>query len=103
MSGEYDDENSPRPSRLGDEEGSHGAIPQLPQLVPYTIPPLVRAFLRQDYARVDPQLPKWLNVLSDVGAGECWHKKSRWAGECCGSVPDPLLPLPRPCRVWYIR
>lgn len=81
MSGEYDDENSPRPSRLlGDEEGTQGAIPELPPLAPYTIPPLVRAFLRQDYARVDPQLPKWLNVLSDVGAGECWHKKSRWAG-----------------------
>jgi hypothetical protein len=39
-------------------------------------PPLVRAFLREDWASIDPILPRALAELRAVGAGECWHKKS---------------------------
>lgn len=49
-----------------------------------SIPGVVRAFLRGDLSRVDKRLPEWMEVLSGVGAGECWHKKSR-----CG-VSDGL-------------
>ena len=37
-----------------------------------TIPPLVRSFLREDYAAVDPKLPAILAELKRVGATECW-------------------------------
>lgn len=40
------------------------------------VPPLVRAFLREEYAAIDPALPPILDALSAAGAGECWHKKS---------------------------
>ncbi|KAI8466149.1 MAG: hypothetical protein J3K34DRAFT_434644 [Monoraphidium minutum] len=43
------------------------------------IPPLVRSFLREDYAAVDAKLPAILAELRRVGATECWHKKSTFA------------------------
>jgi hypothetical protein len=45
---------------------SNAATEQDPPLVPN----LVRRFLRNEYAAVDPKLPEWLKVLDDVGAGE---------------------------------
>lgn len=40
------------------------------------LPPLVRAFLREEYESIDPALPPVLRALHAAGAGECWHKKS---------------------------
>lgn len=40
-----------------------------------TLTPLLHAFLRQDYDRVDPRLKHWMEVLGEVGAAACWHKK----------------------------
>jgi hypothetical protein len=55
------------------------------------INPLARLFLRQQYSSIDPRLPGWLEVLSDVGAAECWHKKSSFKVGC--SCCWPLAPL----------
>jgi len=43
------------------------------------IPPLVRHFLREEHAAVDPKLPALLAELRRVGATECFHKKSTFA------------------------
>lgn len=43
---------------------------------PEIVGPLARLFLRQEYAKIDADLPQLLDVLSEVGASECWHKKS---------------------------
>jgi hypothetical protein len=36
------------------------------------VPPLVRAFIREEYAEIDPKLPGILQELRRVGATECW-------------------------------
>eukprot|EP00475_Leptophrys_vorax_P042768 TRINITY_DN80608_c0_g1_i1.p1 TRINITY_DN80608_c0_g1~~TRINITY_DN80608_c0_g1_i1.p1 ORF type:complete len:388 (-),score=109.31 TRINITY_DN80608_c0_g1_i1:63-1226(-) len=40
------------------------------------LPLLAKQFISQDFAKIDPLLPKWLSVLQEVGANQCWHKKS---------------------------
>jgi hypothetical protein len=40
------------------------------------LPEIVKAFISQDYLKIDPLLPSWLAVLQEVGANQCWHKKS---------------------------
>ncbi|KAF8071345.1 Eef1akmt4 [Scenedesmus sp. PABB004] len=40
------------------------------------ISPLCRLFLRQEWAKIDPALPRMLDVLTEVGSAECFHKKS---------------------------
>eukprot|EP00878_Enallax_costatus_P034650 GHUV01038434.1.p1 GENE.GHUV01038434.1~~GHUV01038434.1.p1 ORF type:complete len:172 (+),score=9.40 GHUV01038434.1:169-684(+) len=42
------------------------------------IPDIARLFIRQEWAKIDPQLPAMLEVLTEVGAAECWHKKSNF-------------------------
>ncbi|GLI67400.1 hypothetical protein VaNZ11_011586, partial [Volvox africanus] len=56
------------------------------------LPGIVRAFLRGDLSRVDSRLPKWLDILSGVGAGECWHKKS--------SFKSHLFEVYKICKIW---
>lgn len=34
----------------------------------------VRHIIRHEYAELDPNLPKYLDLLSKNGADECWHK-----------------------------
>lgn len=36
----------------------------------YQIPPLARAFLRQEYDRIDPKLEKWMHILTEVSCRE---------------------------------
>ncbi|PNW71926.1 hypothetical protein CHLRE_16g671500v5 [Chlamydomonas reinhardtii] len=57
-----------------------------------SIPGVVRAFLRGDLSRVDKRLPEWMEVLSGVGAGECWHKKS--------SFKAHLFEVYKLCKIW---
>ncbi|EFJ41512.1 hypothetical protein VOLCADRAFT_98509 [Volvox carteri f. nagariensis] len=54
------------------------------------IPGIVRAFLRGDLSRIDPHLPEWLDVLSSVGAGECWHKNFK----------SHLYEVYKICKIW---
>ena len=34
----------------------------------------VRDFLKEDYAAIDPEMPRLLEVLDDLHAAEDWHK-----------------------------
>ncbi|KAG2498198.1 hypothetical protein HYH03_003952 [Edaphochlamys debaryana] len=56
------------------------------------VPGIVRAFLRGELSRVEPQLPGWLDTLAGVGAGECWHKKS--------SFKAHLYEVYKICKIW---
>ncbi|WIA32613.1 hypothetical protein OEZ86_003416 [Tetradesmus obliquus] len=47
-----------------------------PQSSAELLPPIVHTFIRQEYSKTDPALPEMLEVLTAVGAAECWHKKS---------------------------
>lgn len=56
------------------------------------LPDIVHAFIRQEYVRIDPKLPEMLEVLTRVGAAECWHKKSTFkvsgTQECTPYLPE---------------
>lgn len=54
--------------------------------------PLLRAFLADDWARVDPALPPLLEVLFARSAGEDWHK--------AGTFKDHLLGVYRTLALW---
>ncbi len=62
---------------VADRMADHSCDVDGPLALRPVIPGVVRGFLRGDYKRIDPRLPEWLDILSGVGAGECWHKKSR--------------------------
>eukprot|EP00798_Chlamydomonas_sp_ICE-L_P021805 gene21805-28826_t len=40
------------------------------------VTPLARSFLREDFDAIDPRLNGWLEMLTQVGSNECWHKRS---------------------------
>jgi hypothetical protein len=52
------------------------ASDEAPQSSAALLPLIVHRFIRQEYSKVDPALPEMLEVLTAVGAAECWHKKS---------------------------
>ena len=54
--------------------------------------PLLRPFLADDWARVDPGLPAILDRLFATGAGEDWHK--------AGTFKDHLLGVYRTLALW---
>lgn len=53
---------------------------------------LVRGFLNEDYAAIDPQLPGLLALLQSRNAAEDWHKH--------GTFKDHLLGVYRILRLW---
>jgi hypothetical protein len=55
-----------------DDRGSDDSAVRAPGSMADAIPQLVRSFLREEYAQVDPQLPAILAELRRVGATECW-------------------------------
>jgi hypothetical protein len=48
------------------------------------ISPLVRAFLREEYAAVDAALPAIIDAVKATGAAECWHKHSSFLSHLQG-------------------
>jgi hypothetical protein len=58
-----------------------------PQSSAELLPPIVHAFILQEYSKIDPALPEMLEVLTAVGAAECWHKKSTFKASGSASTP----------------
>ncbi|KAG2435828.1 hypothetical protein HXX76_007023 [Chlamydomonas incerta] len=77
---------------MADAKETNGELDPQPSSSTASIPGVVRAFLRGDLSRVDPRLPEWMEVLSGVGAGECWHKKS--------SFKAHLYEVYKLCKIW---
>jgi hypothetical protein len=48
------------------------------------ISPLARAFLREEYAKVDAALPGIIDAVKATGAAECWHKHSSFLAHLQG-------------------
>eukprot|EP01018_Ginkgo_biloba_P022331 Gb_21125 [translate_table: standard] len=51
-----------------------------------------RPFLRGSYEQIDPLLPKFMSVLREVGASECWHKH--------GNFFEHLMDVYRILKLW---
>mmetsp|Transcript_74436 Transcript_74436/g.212245 ORF Transcript_74436/g.212245 Transcript_74436/m.212245 type:complete len:110 (+) Transcript_74436:92-421(+) len=48
------------------------------------VSPLVRRFLRGQYAAIDPAIPAMMDLLAERGAPECWHKHSTFMQHLVG-------------------
>lgn len=73
-----------------DEDGATAAS----SATAFSLPPVVRHFLRQEYHLVDPELPQLLGVLSQASATTGRSLPRCQRGQTC---PCQLPPLP-PCR-----
>jgi hypothetical protein len=74
-----------------------------PQSSAELLPPLVHAFIRQEYSKVDPALPEMLEVLTSVGAAECWHKKSTFKARRSASTYSARYVAPAAAQIVMVK
>jgi len=53
---------------------------------------ICREIIRNDFTKLDPKMNEFLDLLSQAGADECWHK--------CGTFKDHLFHLWRILKIW---